>query len=328
MHGKLRILRKTGLAILCACAVLVNDAVMAAEPLRLAHQFRAVSSPGQAASELAAAMADSGLAIRVVPDGVLGDAPTNLRQIATDELDLTIGGSLAIGYLASEYRSLLIPFLVDRPEDMLAILQGPIGAEMTAGWPARYNLVVLGWFYASPRVIAAVRPVAGPGDLKGLKLRVGGEDTWIDFFQRAGAHVTVRLPLEIDAAARTGLIEAADLPVEAIINNPYGRAFRHVAWTAHHYETMFIGVSASRLAGLEPGQRQALERQTAAITARISQRGIAAEADYRTRLAGIGATVTTFDAASLRPQVAAVAAALAGPQGQALVARIRAQLGR
>ncbi len=328
MHGSLIILRKIGLAILCAGALLANRAVVASEPLRLAHQFRAVSSPGRAATDLAAAVADSGLAIRVHADGTFGDAPANLRQIAAEELDLTIGGSLAIGYLAPEYRSLLIPFLVDRPEDMLAILSGPIGAEMTTGWPARYNLVVLGWFYASPRVIAAVRSIAGPEDLKGLKLRVGGDDAWIGFFQRAGAQVAVRLPLEIEAAVRTGLIEAADLPVEAIVNNPYGRAFRAVAWTAHHYETMFIGISASRLAGLRPEQRQALERQAAEVAAKTTRRDIDAEAGYRTRLAGNGVAVTAFDATALRQQVAAVAEALDGDRGKALVDRVRTQLGR
>ncbi|MFX7949518.1 hypothetical protein ABTK52_19305, partial [Acinetobacter baumannii] len=79
----------------------------------------------------------------------------------------------AIGYLAPEYRSLLIPFLFERPEEMLAVADGPIGREMTASWADRFNLAVLGWFYSSPRVIAAVRPLRGPDDLKGLKLRVG-----------------------------------------------------------------------------------------------------------------------------------------------------------
>lgn len=301
---------------------------LAAQSLRLAHQFRDVSSPGRAATDLADAVADSGLEIRVVPGGAFGDAPANLRQIAAEELDLTIGGSLAIGYLSPEYRSLLIPFLVDRAEDMLAILEGPIGREMTAGWAARYNLVVLGWFYASPRVIAAVRPLPGPEALKGLKLRVGGDDAWIAFFERTGAQIAVRLPLELDAAIRAGVIEAADLPVEAIVNNPYGRLFHDVAWTAHHYETMFIGVSASRLAALPAAQRQVLEGRAADIAARATQRDLKAEAGYRAALAGNGLAVTAFDPALLRPDIARVAEVLAGERGTALIARVRAQFGR
>lgn len=328
MHGRLRILRKTALAILWIGVWLATGAEVAADPLRLAHQFREASLPGLAATELAEAAADSGLEIRVFANGTFGDAPANLRQIATDELDLTIGGSLAIGYLAPEYLSLLIPFLVDRAQDMLAILEGPIGAEMTATWQQRYNLVVLGWFYASPRVIAATRAVPGPEGLKGLKLRVGGDDAWISFFQRAGALVAVKLPLEIEAAVRAGVIEAAELPVEAILNNPYGRAFTTVAWTAHHYETMFIGASASRLAGLEPGQRRTLQRQAAEIATRATLRGIAAEAGYQARLAGNGLAVTAFDPTALRPDVVKVAETLAGERGRALIARVRAQLGR
>lgn len=314
--------------MLCLGGLLIDHAPAAAEPLRLAHQFRVASSAGQVASALARAAADDGLTIDVFPEGVFGDAPANLRQIAGEELDLTIGGSLAIGYLAPEYRSLLIPFLVDRPQDMLAILEGPIGREMTAGWNARYNLVVLGWFYASPRVIAATRPVPDPASLKGLKLRVGGDDAWIFFFQRAGADVAVRLPLEIEAAVRASVIEAAEVPVEAVLNNPYGRAFPHLAWTAHHYETMFIAASASRLAGLEPARRQALERQAAAIAAAATRRGIATEPDYRTRLGASGIAVTDFDPGTLRPDAAALAEALSGAQGTALVARVRAQLAR
>ncbi len=300
----------------------------AAEPLRLAHQFREAGSAGRAAADLAAAVADGGIDIRVIPDGRLGDATANLRQIATGELDLTIGGSLAIGYLSPEYRALLIPFLVDQPRDMLTILEGPIGQEMTAGWAEKYNLVVLGWFYASPRIIAATRPLPDADALKGLKLRVGGADAWIDFFLRTGAQVSVRLLLEIDAAARAGMIDAVDLPAEAILNNAYGRALPHVAWTRHHYETMFIGVSASLLAGLPLDQRDLLMRQAAVAAQRATQRDQDADAALRARLAGNGFAVTAFDPAPLRPYVDRVAETLSGGHGPALVARVRAQLGR
>jgi TRAP-type C4-dicarboxylate transport system substrate-binding protein len=309
-------------------ALLLANRAGVAAPLRLAHQFREASSAGRVASELAEGAARSGLDIKVFPNGRFGDAPANLRQIATEELDLTIGGSLAIGYLAPEYRSLLIPFLVDRPEDMLAIMTGPIGRDMTASWPERYNIVVLGWFYSSPRVIAAVRPVPGPDALKGLKLRVGGEDAWIGFFERAGAQVAVRLPLEIEAAVRTGVIEAADLPAEALLNNAYARAFRTVAWTAHHYETMFIAASASRLAGLPEAQRRALERQAGEIAAGMTRRDIEADAGYRARLEGNGLVVEAFDPTSLRPDIDRIAEGLSGARGPALIARVRAQLGR
>lgn len=321
-------LRRGFLALAVAGLLAGGGPQAVAQPLRLAHQFREASSAGRVANELAAGLADEGLTIKVFPNGRFGDAPANLRQIATDELDLTIGGSLAIGYLAPEYRSLLIPFLFDRPDEMLAVAEGPIGREMTAGWPDRFNLVVLGWFYSSPRVIAAVRPIRSPDDLKGLKLRVGGDDAWINFFARAGAQVAVRLPLEIEAAVRAGVIEAAELPAEALLNNAFAQAFKAVAWTAHHYETMFIGISASRLAGLSAAQRQALEGRAAAIARSATRRGLDADAGLAQRVAGNGLAVNAFDPAALRPEIPKVAEGLSGPRGTALIARVRAQFGR
>ncbi|MFX8285770.1 hypothetical protein ABTL53_19710, partial [Acinetobacter baumannii] len=81
-----------------------------------------------------------------------------------------------------------------------------------------------------------------------------------------------------------GVIEAAELPVEALLNNAFAQAFASVAWTAHHYETMFIGVSASRLAGLPAGQRQALERRAASVARAATQRDLAADPGLVERL--------------------------------------------
>jgi TRAP-type transport system periplasmic protein len=174
-------------------------------------------------------------------EAALGKARADGGEVAllagaqSGELDLVVAG-YAIGDYVREANVFLLPFLFGGYADARSTLDGPIGQEILGKLPA-HGLVGLAWTEAGFLYIANnKRPIRGPDDLRGLRLRTPKNPVWIDAFRTLGAEV-VPMPMArpvINALAQ-GDLDGVTTDIDAMTNWEMFRWAKYLSLTHHAY---------------------------------------------------------------------------------------------
>src|SRR4051812_48953800 len=180
------------------------------------------------------------------------DVPTFSR------LALVVTASAPVGNYVPETRVFNIPFLFRDYAHARAVLDGPIGQDVLARFPA-HGLVLLAWAENGLRHLTnSKRPVRTPEDLKGLKLRTQENPIIIKAFQTLGAEVT---PMPwgralFDALAQ-GVLDAEENAIDTIVAFELFRWQKYLSLTGHIYDPAVIIMSNSAYDNLSDTDKRA-----------------------------------------------------------------------
>jgi TRAP-type C4-dicarboxylate transport system substrate-binding protein len=228
-----------------------------------------------------------------------------LKGAQSGELDLVIG-TWAIGDYVSEANAFLLPFLFRDNAHARATLDGPIGQDILDKLSA-YGLVGLAWTEAGFHHVAnGKRPIRGPEDLKGLRLRTGQNPVFVEAFRILGAE-PVPMPMArpvIDALAQ-GTLDGIATDIDAVMNWEVFRWAQHLSLTHHAYVPGTIVMSKTAHDKLSDADKQALAESArlAGQAARTFDDDV--EAQGLARLLGVGMRINTdVDKAAFRAALA------------------------
>ena len=141
-----------------------------------------------------------------------------LQGAQSGEFDLVIV-SWAIANYVPEANVFLLPFLFADYAHARAALDGPVGRDILSKLPAQ-GLVGLALTEARFRYVAnSKRPIRGPDDLRGLRLRTGKNPVLVEAFRILGAEpvpMAMARPV-VDAVAR-GDLDGVETDIDLIGN--------------------------------------------------------------------------------------------------------------
>ncbi len=224
---------------------------------------------------------------------------------AEDILWLVEDGVLSLGYQSSSYLTdrvpelgfVDLPFLFNERDKARAAIDGALGEFIAASIERRVNYRILGWFENGFRHISnRLRPVRGPADLKGMRIRVLPSDVQARTFALLGA-TPVRCDLtEAIAGIKAGTLDAQE--------NPFANTVTYGVHKFHHFHTVTNHFYISRPIFLNRTQFDAwpedLQRamRDAVEHAVAFQRDLAIEEDREARAAieAAGCEITTLTA--------------------------------
>ncbi|MFN8719736.1 MAG: TRAP transporter substrate-binding protein [Rhodospirillales bacterium] len=296
--------------IVAVLLALVLSAVSAgAETPRLAHQFPPDSLPGRGATMFAgmvAARGGPGGDIAVYGGGMLGDERANLRDLASGRLQFALTGDLVIAYMAPRFRAVSVPFALDGPDHALAVFDGPLGRKLADHLRRERGIVLLAAHYAGTRMLTTNRPVRSIADLKGLRIRLPPDDTWMAAWRLAGADPRVVAFPDLEAALRRGHVEAQENPPNLTRAAGLHRHQRYLVATDHVPQMQFWFASAAHWDAWPQAVRNALRTaagEAAAWVTEEARRGQAADVAW---LTGEGGMVL------LQPDVSGMREAMTG----------------
>lgn len=139
--------RRTALGLATA-ALLVAGTASAQDTLEL--RMSVESTPGASTQQILAAFRDAlqaemgdAVAIEYFDSGTLGDEIVHMQQVRTGQLDVIPIGSDAV-QLDPKFAVFDIPFLFNSRDQVAAVLDGPIGAELDQSFQENAGLKVLG----------------------------------------------------------------------------------------------------------------------------------------------------------------------------------------
>jgi tripartite ATP-independent transporter DctP family solute receptor len=190
------------------------------------------------------------------------------------ELDLIVISSAWLGNYIPEAQAFDVPFLFRDHAHAAAVLDGPIGQDVLAKFPAQ-GLVGLAWTVNGFRHLTNDRrPVRTPKDVMGLKLRTQDNPIIVKTFQTLGAEVT---PMPwgqalFDALAR-GDLDGQENPIDAIVGWELHRWQKYLSLTGHIYGPAVAIMSRPAYDKLSDADKKAFV-ESARLAAQISRNDV------------------------------------------------------
>jgi len=262
---------------------------------------------------------DGRIEIEQFSDSALGGEVEMLQGVQLGSIDLAFITGAPLPNILPEAGIFNIPFLFNSLDHAHAVLDGPIGDAYLRLLSGK-DMVALAWGENGLRHLTnSKRPIASPGDLKGLKLRVPQSPVMLLGFQALGAEVG-QLPFpNLYAALQAGVFDGQENPIATILSAQFAQVQRFLTLSGHIYDPAVIVMSSDAHDDLSPGDQAIILE--AAKTGANASRAFAekAEATGVAVLKAAGMEVlTSIDRARF-----AAAMASAAPEFEAMFGRQR-----
>jgi len=178
--------------------------------------------------------------LQYFPAGALGGEREMLEAVQLGTEDMVITSTGPVGNFVAETRILDIPFLFRDYDHARKVLDGPIGQEILAKFPAK-GLVAISWMENGFRhVTNSKKAINTPADLAGLKIRTMENKVHMEAFKALGALPTPMNMNEVFTALQTGTVDGQENPIPVILANKLYTVQKYVSLTSHVYSPALL----------------------------------------------------------------------------------------
>lgn len=305
-----------------------SEATAQTKTLKLGYALSATSHYGQGANTFAAEIekqSQGRFKIEQFPASALGGEREMVEGAQLGTVDLVITSTGPVGNFVPETLITDIPFLFRDYAHARGVLDGPIGQEILAKFPAR-GLIALAWAENGFRHLTnKTRAVNAPDDMKGLKVRTMENQVHMTAFRTLGALPTPMAWPEVFTALAQGTVDGQENPIPVIVSAKLNEVQKYLTLTGHVYSpAMFIMAPAAYNPLSDADKKMFVEaakvggNATRAAVSEAENKGIAA-------LKAAGMQVTEkIDNAQFQTKLSPAYAEYAKKFGEANIERIRA----
>ena len=262
--------------------------------------------------------------IRLHPGGALGGDRDVLEGTQIGTVDITISSTSVIANFIPDLQIFDIPFLFRDFDHAQAVLDGPIGQEILAKMPARSFAGMAFGGIGFRQLTNSKRPVTGPDDVKGMKIRTQENQIHLQVWRGLGALPTPMALPEVFTALQQGTVDGQENPIGAILNNKFGQVQKHLTITNHAFTPlgMVMNLNAFKALSADDQKMFVEEGRRAMLTckaevAKVEQTGV-----EELRKLGLQ-VVEKVDTAKFQDVLKPTFAELAKRFGEQQIARIR-----
>lgn len=259
--------------------------------LRLGH----VASPGSltaiSAEEFAKRanlrLGDLGQ-VTVFGSSQLGDDETLLIKLKLGTVDFSVPSTIMSSAVAS-FGLFEMPYLVRDREHMGRIEQELVWPHLAPDASARgYELLAV-WENGFRHITNDTRPIEGPDDLRGIKLRTPRGRWRVRLFQTFGANPTPMSLSETFIALQTGVIDGQENPLSQIHSQKFHEVQQFLTLSSHVYTPAFLLAGRERWQSFPEPVREILSSTAREVQAFVYEQAEVLEESLLAdlRLAGI-----------------------------------------
>lgn len=237
--------------------------------------------------------------VQVFDNSQLGGERDLMEQLQTGVLQMSYISPI-LGAIDPAINVIDLPFLFHDDAHVDEVIDGPIGANLLQGLPAK-GLVPLGYFENGFRVVSnSKRPVNALGDLAGLKIRTPEAPISVAIFKALGANVTPLSFAELYSALQQQVVDGQENAYNTLTSSRFFEVQKYVTETNHMWGCFVILASAKWWNTLDQETKDAVAE--GAKQASRYQRDIFREqtAASKKQCLDAGLTVSTPDLAEFR----------------------------
>jgi tripartite ATP-independent transporter DctP family solute receptor len=188
----------------------------------------------------------------------IGSENTILTAARSGAVDVAVISGGVVSAVVPGMSVFDVPFLFRDVAHAKAVMQGPVGAKIGAQF-ADKGLVLLAFGKQGFRnVTNSKRPIRTPEDIKGLKIRVIPNETYMMAFKALGADVVpMDFPL-VYAALKDGRLDGQENPVPQIAASRFQEVQKYLTLTGHFFAPIAFVANREMFEQLDSADQEAL----------------------------------------------------------------------
>ena len=180
---------------------------------------------------------DGALDIRIFPSNQLGGDTDMLNQVRSGALDFFTPSAFVISTLVPKAPINAIGFAFPSYDKVWAAMDGDLG-EFIKGEIDKVGLYLMRtvWDNGFRQITTSGKPVNGPADLQGIKIRVPVSQFSISLFEALGAAPTSMQFSEVYTALQTKIVDAQENPLPILQTAKLFEVQKYVSLTNHLWD--------------------------------------------------------------------------------------------
>ncbi len=219
--------------------------------------------------------------LQVFPNGQLGTDSDMLSQVRSGAIQFFTASGLVLSTLVPVTAINAVGFAFADYSQVWKAMDGELGAYIRtaiakAGLRAMDKIFDIGF----REITSATRPINGPADLDGFKLRIPASQLGVSMFKALGASPATLNFAEVYTALQTKVVEGQENPLSIIDTAKLYEVQKHCAMTNHMWDGFWFLANGKAWDQLPADVRAIVAREL----------GVAAEAD-RADIAKLDATL-------------------------------------
>jgi tripartite ATP-independent transporter DctP family solute receptor len=188
--------------------------------------------------------------------GSLGGERESIEAVQLGTQELATSSTGPVPNFVPEARILDVPFLFRDKAHARAVLDGPIGDELLSKFESK-GFKALAWGENGVRHMTnSKRPVNGPDDLKGLKMRTMENPVHVAAYKSLGIVTTPMAFPEVFTALQQGTVDGQENPLSVIMAANFDQVQKHLTLTGHVYSPVVILMNKGVWDKLSAGDKQ------------------------------------------------------------------------
>lgn len=231
-----------------------------ARVLRLAHVYEATHPVETCGVEtLKDELEGSGITVESYPAAQLGSEAESLEQVATGGLDLAVAGPAFLGVWYEPAAVLDGAYLFEDVDHFVKTIEGPLMQKIYDDMNEETGIKVLsGWYYGT-RQVTSNKPINGPDNMQGVKIRTPDAPLYLSNIKIMGGTATPMALGEVYLALQQGVIDAQENPIPTISTAKFHEVQDYINITSHMIQGVNLVTNSNLYDSLDDGQKTALD---------------------------------------------------------------------
>jgi tripartite ATP-independent transporter DctP family solute receptor len=219
--------------------------------------------------------------LQVYGNNQLGGDTDMLAQTRSGGLEMTLMPDIILGTLVPLASINGVGFAFSDDAEAHAAMDGELGAHIR-GRIAKSGLMVMDniWENGFRQITSATKPIKGPEDLRGFKIRVPVAPLWVSMYKAFGAGPTALNLSELYSALQTKIVEGQENPLSTISTAKFYEVQKYCSITNHVWNGYWMLMNPRRWATV-PAPIQAI------VQANLNRSAM----DLRQDVAGLNVTL-------------------------------------
>ena len=266
------------LAVLMALAVSAEAQDIQERTIRFGHLNNTdhpVSKGVQKFAELVSAKSGGKMTVKEFPANQLGNEMQQQSALQGGVQEMQAPSTTSLVGIVKEFGLIDFPFTMTNFKQADALLDGPLGKQLTALLPEKGLVALAFWDLGFRNVTNSKHPITKGEDLEGVKLRVIPNPVFLETFKTFKANPLPMPFAELYGALESKAVDGQENPFSVILSNKFYEVQKYLSATNHVYATNIILVSKKFWDKLSPAEQKIM--QDSAIEARDYQRTVSRE---------------------------------------------------
>jgi TRAP-type transport system periplasmic protein len=244
------------------------------------------------------------IVVNIFPNNTLGSPPEQLEQTKLGAIEMSVPTQGQLDKYIKAFGACELPFAFRDYDHAHKVLD----SDAVMGWLSplaeQQGFIILSnWEYGFRNLTNSRKPINGPDDVKGMKIRTPPEIQISASIEALGGVVTQIAFPELYLALSQGVVDGEENPIAVIFFNKYYEVQKHLAITKHIYNNMIHIMSARAYAKLSKEQQAIIREESASAGNTMRRLIVSDEAEQLKKLGELGMQITTPDPAPFKDKM-------------------------